>query len=824
MFDAFEPCYTVKVWRVACVRALFSLTSSLSPGGKSEGSASRPPSIKNHHASSPSLSIIQVRYDATGGPCAGSDAVTLHAGHSGWRDTVDVALTRVVEVDKAVDGASSTPPPPSDLWEGALSIPVSRLAAPGHLEVQAAFRATRRDSDGGGEAWDAAEGGRNYSLTVVSAPGGLAPAPTRRESRALVASLLTRLDALAASGALPLPAASLLRTLAWQGDGPLLRTYERVRSSPDATAATALGARCGLVAARPGIHALHVSSEMAPFAKVGGLADVVTALARAHQADGALAEVLIPKYACMDYSCLSELRQLGEVRVPWRDAPGGSGSVPTAIWACVAEGLPVYLLEPLTGLGSGPAAVATSPPFWRGASCYGEPDDTARFLFFACAAVAFLDWSGRTPDVLHLHDWQAAAVAPLLAARRASGGGHGGGSGGGARASATPAVTLTLHNMAFQGRLSPHAAAAAPGLDPAVTPGAAGVLREMSDAAGRKGPDGITDLNLLQGGIAAAHAVTTVSPTYAREVLGPEAGCGLEGVLAAAAVRGRFRGVLNGIDSAEIFDPASDRDLAANFSAGAPWPGKDACKRALLAEVGFAPDEEVKVEKGSSAGAATASPSSPLPLFPDGAGGLHPGGRPLLAIVSRLSAQKGLDLMEGMVEEAVSRGARVVVLGTAPDPADARRFDALAAAAEHGQDVRYRLCFSDVLARRIYAGADALLVPSRYEPCGLAQLIALRFGTIPIVRRTGGLADTVVDIADGGAPEAVRNGVVFDGLEASAARHAVRRALDAFRADGGAWWRGTLVPRAAGQDWSWSRSAAQYLEVYRQAVGAARGW
>ena len=225
---------------------------------------------------------MQVRYDAAGGPCAGSDAVFLHAGHSGWQDTVDVALKRVVVEGGEALATISTPPPPQlpDIWEGALSVPVSRLAAPGHLEIQAAFRAVRPGC--GGEAWDAAEGGRNYSLALVSSPAGLAPAPTRRESRALVASLLTRLDALAASGALPAPAASLLRTLAWQGDGPLLRT------APDDIIAAALGGRCGLVPARPGIHAIHVSSEMAPFAKVGGLADVVTALARAHQAAGAL--------------------------------------------------------------------------------------------------------------------------------------------------------------------------------------------------------------------------------------------------------------------------------------------------------------------------------------------------------------------------------------------------------------------------------------------------------------------------------------------------------------------------------------------------------
>jgi starch synthase len=566
---------------------------------------------------------------------------------------------------------------------------------------------------------------------------------------------------------------------------------------------------------------------MAPFAKVGGLADVVTALARAHQAAGVLAEVILPKYGCMDYSRLDELRCVATVAVPWRDAAGGA--VPTAVWTCVAEGLPVYLLEPLAPLGSGPGSApagpwSATPPFWRGGCLYGEADDTARFLFFGCAVLSFLDWSGRAPDVLHLHDWQAAAVAPLLEVRRRTGGGG---------ETVNPAVVLSLHNMAFQGRLSPEALAAAPGLDPASTPAAGGVVAAMADAAGRTGPGGAVDANLLQGGIRFAHAVTTVSPTYAREVLGPDAGCGLERVLAAAAGDGKFSGVLNGIDTdagggpaggSSGFDPAADPALPAHFTAAAPWPGKDACKRALLAELGFAPDEPVVAAPSDpSSSSSPVDPSSPQ-LFDDGAGGAHPGGRPLLAIVSRLSAQKGLDLMDAMVEEAVARGARVVVLGTAPDPADAARFAELAAAAEHGQDARYRLFFSDGLARRIYAGADALLVPSRYEPCGLAQLIALRYGTIPIVRRTGGLADTVTDIADGGgAPEARRNGVVFDAPEPGAARAAVRRALDAYRADGGGWWRGCLVPRAAAGDWSWARSAATYLDVYRRAVEAARG-
>lgn len=356
----------------------------------------------------------------------------------------------------------------------------------------------------------------------------------------------------------------------------------------------------------------------------------------------------------------------------------------------------------------------------------------------------------------------------------------------------------------------------------------------------------------MRAGVALADATTTVSPTYSREVLsdgdgagGGGAGPGMKSALRDAASRGRFSGVLNGID-VESYDPGTDRALFARFSVDvvaasgsspsssgsshhnhqhhhhfvhAPAIGKALCKRALYEELGL---------------------SAP-PDTPDG----RPA--PLVAVVSRLTEQKGLDLIEAGIDAAAAAGAAVVVVGTASTAEDARRFAERAARAP--PHVKYVFRFDEGLARRAYAAADLLLHPSRWEPCGLAQLVALRYGCVPVVRRTGGLACTCRDLEDWGAPERARNAFSFDGLAAEDARAAVERAVRAYsetpkggaeadddggnedqnldenarlaRALEGHWWHRELVPRCMRQEWSWARSAREYLELYRR-VGSVR--
>jgi len=276
-------------------------------------------------------------------------------------------------------------------------------------------------------------------------------------------------------------------------------------------------------------------------------------------------------------------------------------------------------------------------------------------------------------------------------------------------------------------------------------------------------------LNLMKAGILLSDRVNTVSPTYAREVTADEElGCGLAGVL---RERGEaFSGILNGMDR-EAWDPATDRCLPANYSPAAP-AGKAACRAALLRELGLAD------------------------------------GGPVLASVGRLAHQKGLDLLLPLIPSLVADGWRLAVLGTG-EPALEQALHAAAAA--HPDRVVFAARFDEALSRRIYAGADAFAMPSRFEPCGLAQLYALRYGAPPVVRRTGGLADTVTDAA---APDG--DGFVFDEATPEAFGAALARAIEAWR-EPGRW--SSLVRRGMAADFGWDAPAAAYEDLYRSLEG-----
>lgn len=649
---------------------------------------------------------------------------------------------------------------------------------------------------GGMERWDN-NGGSNWSLAVEVAPGeGLVAAlnPSYASTRALTSSLLLRLEALVAARLLTPEQGSVLRLLAWQHDLGLIKAFQAVRNQDDKSVAGALAGRCAWLRP-PGLNVVHVASEMAPIAKVGGLADVVAALAKAHQGAGLLTEIILPKYDCIHYGEVHELRQMCEVEVPWGQEPGVT--VRTLVWSGCVDGLPVYFIEPHSG----------AKYFWRG-KFYGEPDDAARFSFFSRAALEFLARrQHEAPDVIHCHDWQAAAIGPLLKETyRASG------------LSRTKAV-LTIHNMAFQGHLDSSylhhmglAARASHVARPEIMlqgdkplPAGASVVSSPNgtgNGAGAPQPTGVT-LNLLKGGIVYADKVTTVSPTYAREVLGPSLGMGLQGILQRHA--GKMAGVLNGLDY-ETWNPATDHHLAAHYTAE-DLSGKRACKAALCRELGL-PFDGV-LDSPPANGGSSASPQA--------AGPWGPNGRPLLAIVSRLTEQKGLPLMLAGLRAAIAAGAQVVVLGSAPEEKVQGEWEALSRELGSGGDARIVLRHDDALSHRIFAGSDMLLVPSMFEPCGLTQLIALRYGTIPVVRETGGLADTVCDVAHGSKPEHCRNGFTFQQPDVPAAENAIRRAIDAYR-DGREWWQGQLVPRVMRQDWSWSQSAESYSDIYHSAV------
>jgi len=285
-------------------------------------------------------------------------------------------------------------------------------------------------------------------------------------------------------------------------------------------------------------------------------------------------------------------------------------------------------------------------------------------------------------------------------------------------------------------------------------------------------------MNLLKGGIVFADVLNTVSKTYAREIQTRDGGVGLEDVLRARSED--LHGIVNGIDYS-VWDPSVDEVIPQRFSPHA-MEGKAACKRALQEEAGLAVDPEA----------------------------------PLVGFIGRLTAQKGLDIFTSALPRILGLGCQMVVLGTGEDA-----FERLVARAarEHPRQVALTLAFDNALAHRIEAGCDMFLMPSRFEPCGLNQLYSLRYGTVPIVRSTGGLADTIVPYTPTGLRSGSSNGFVFSAYTPDALYAAVEEALTVFR-DPAAWSR--LVQNGMGQDWSWSHSAREYEKLYRKAVRAPR--
>jgi starch synthase len=287
-----------------------------------------------------------------------------------------------------------------------------------------------------------------------------------------------------------------------------------------------------------------------------------------------------------------------------------------------------------------------------------------------------------------------------------------------------------------------------------------------------------TALSFMKAGLRFAERITTVSPGYAREITTPEFGCGLDGV-----VRDRgaaLRGILNGIDTA-LWDPAADPALAERYDVRS-LDGKAACKRALQEAFGLQPERRA----------------------------------PLFGVVSRLTGQKGLDLLLGALPVLLAEGGQLVVQGTGEAALEAAWREAARA---HPGRVGVRIAYDETLAHQLIAGADAVLVPSRFEPCGLTQLYALRYGSLPVVRRVGGLADTVVDASAATVRDGSATGFVFDAASAEALAGALHRAVAAYR-DAGEW-RG-LMSAAMSRDHSWRAAAAAYCEVYREAHDARR--
>ena len=493
---------------------------------------------------------------------------------------------------------------------------------------------------------------------------------------------------------------------------------------------------------------VFAAAEAAPYAKVGGLADVAGSLPQALAALGHDVTLYLPLHRTIDRARF----QITD-SAPSRSVPYGKTKLRVSYPSVVRDGVRVVFVRNDRRIGRD--------------RVYGEADDAKRYAFFCRAVYEDLvggsrgargsagDHGGavasrpgapppapenppRKPDVVHAHDWHAALLIPLVARSRAF---------------VATSTVFTIHNLAYQGRT------------------AASVLALIGLPRARLPIEDRGEANPMARAIVAADIVSTVSERYAKEILTNEFGERLQGLLRDR--RRRLFGIVNGIDTV-AFDPATDRHIAARYSADDP-SGKEACKAALQKEGGLRAD-----------------PSAPV-----------------FGVVGRLVEQKGIDLLTAAAPKLLDAGGQLVVLGTG-DPAYEAKWKALAS--RHAGRLWLTLGFDAALAQRVYAGSDLFLMPSRFEPCGLGQLISFRYGTIPVVHEVGGLAETVRDVDRDGARG---NGFSFAVYSPAAFDDAIARAMRAARGSRGAWL--DLVRRVMREDHSWEASAKRYVDLYKTA-------
>ena len=481
---------------------------------------------------------------------------------------------------------------------------------------------------------------------------------------------------------------------------------------------------------------LLAASEVVPFAKTGGLADVTGALPIELARLGQTPSVFMPAYR----QALNSGQPIDRTSIEFA-IPIGSKTVRGSLLRSRFPGtqIPVYLVD--------------QPQYFDRDGLYGQKgqdyiDNCERFVFFNRAVMESIRLLDLPVDVLHANDWQTGLLPAYLKIEYR----------------AVPryeriASLFTIHNLAFQGQFW-HWDMLLTGLDWKY------FNWHQMEFFGK--------LNLLKTGLVFADWISTVSPRYAEEIQSSPLGCGLEGVLQQR--RSVLTGILNGVDYT-TWNPVIDPQLPVHYDAATFISGKAACKAALQAELGLA-----------------IAPRTPL-----------------VGIVTRLTEQKGVDLIAGVIQDWLqSADAQWAVIGTG-DPKYEQMLATLAD--RYPQKLAVKLQFSEALAHRIEAGADMFLMPSRFEPCGLSQMYSLKYGAVPVVRATGGLADTIVDATPETLAAGAANGFSFREYSVLALGEALRRAVNMYGQP--ELWSG-LVTTGMHQDWSWKRSAEQYVSLYRR--------
>ena len=480
-----------------------------------------------------------------------------------------------------------------------------------------------------------------------------------------------------------------------------------------------------------GLKILFVSSEVVPFAKSGGLADVSGALPVALRESGMDVRVVMPYYASVKTGMLNKTPVINGLAVPLGDM-----SLAARVFESKSQKrVPAYFIgrEDLYGR-----------PNLYGDSTGDYYDNLERFSYFSHAALRTSQEIDFRPDIIHCHDWQTGLIPALLKGPYS------------VKFFSNTSVLFTIHNMGYQG-VFPLNKLSMTGLD-------------SSDYYHKEGLEYWGSISLLKSGIMYADAVTTVSPTYAEEIQTHEFGMGMEGIL--ANKKGALFGILNGVDY-DVWNPEKDRHLARNYSIK-NIAGKIICKKDLIREMNLDPSLRDK---------------------------------PLFGMVSRLDKQKGLDMLLEIMDEFIALDAGFVLLGSGDGYIENTMKEI---AKRHTGKIGTGIGFNDPLAHKIMAGSDIFLIPSRYEPCGLTQMYALKYGTVPLVRATGGLNDTVFQYDTN---KKTGNGFKFNSATSGELLKSIRQASALYK-DKAEWKK--LVSNGMKEDFSWKKSAEKYIEIYKE--------
>ena len=478
---------------------------------------------------------------------------------------------------------------------------------------------------------------------------------------------------------------------------------------------------------------LFVTSECAPFSKSGGLADVAFSLPPALQKLGNELVIITPYYKCVKDRFADQIEFVRDVKVGL-----GNASLYCGLLKGELSGVPVWFID--------------NEDLFNRDKLYGYDDDKFRFAWFSKAVIDVLDYIDFMPDIIHCNDWESALAVIYLKDDQARRSKYG-----------NIRTVFTIHNIAYQGQFGADQLTTTFALDPGWYHG--GLAYEFQ---------GRHDVNLMKGAMLMADAVSTVSPTYARELHTPQFGKGLEGVC--DMIESKMYGIINGIDP-DHYDPSKDARIPANFT-DEDKSGKAVCKEYIQEAFGLRKERSW----------------------------------PLFAVVARLNEQKGIDLIRELLPELMKKGIQLIIFGQG----DKRYVDYFnQCLLRYPGQLGFSDNYSEEMAAKVFAGADFYLMPSAFEPCGLSQMMAMRYGTVPVVHETGGLKDTVRPYSDF---DGIGDGFSFSAYNSKALMLAIDEAIKVYFAERNVFEK--IRHRCMTKDFSWDKSAQTYLKMYSDICGS----